>query len=298
MVVHYGSHHLGRGPASHEGDDRIGRRELTIQQRHHRAAVESAGEKCTERNVRHHASPYRLREQTSAELMCVVKADAYNHGVERCVPVMEANGADAFGVATFAEARRVRELTSKPVLAWLWDVSEAIPEGVDVGVPGQLRVGGVHQLEAAVQDEAVHRAGALAPAHLITALEDADGEAALGQAAHHRPRLDRQLERELVEEAVGDELDALEQPAPADVDDLDLTVECITHRFTDNSKDVLLGWYPRTKLEMDEAARTRKFGKFGAAKYVYPKDTMAELRSWFAAELAETLPQARTLYWT
>lgn len=76
-----------------------------------------------------------LRAHTQAELMCVVKADAYNHGVERCVPVMEANGADAFGVATFAEARRVRELTSKPVLAWLWDVSEAIPEGVDVGVP-------------------------------------------------------------------------------------------------------------------------------------------------------------------
>ena len=76
-----------------------------------------------------------LRAHTQAELMCVVKADAYNHGVERCVPVMEANGADAFGVATFAEARRVRELTSKPVLAWLWDVSEAIPEGIDVGVP-------------------------------------------------------------------------------------------------------------------------------------------------------------------
>lgn len=36
----------------------------------------------------------RLREQTTAELMCVVKADAYNHGVERCVPVMEANGLD------------------------------------------------------------------------------------------------------------------------------------------------------------------------------------------------------------
>ena len=36
--------------------------------------------------------------------------------------------------------------------------------------------------------------------------------------------------------------------------DVDLTVECITHRFTAGSKDVLLGWYPRTKLEMDEAA--------------------------------------------
>lgn len=86
--------------------------------------------------------------------------------------------------------------------------------------------------------------------------------------------------------------------AVADVPDLDLTVECITHRFTETSKDVLLGWYPRTKLEMDEEARTRKFGKYGSAKYVYPKDTMAELRSWFGSALAETLPMARILYWT
>lgn len=43
---------------------------------------------------------------------------------------------------------------------------------------------------------------------------------------------------------------------------------------------------------------TRKFGKFGSAKYVYPRDTMAELRSWFEAELAATLPVACTLYWT
>jgi spore photoproduct lyase len=86
--------------------------------------------------------------------------------------------------------------------------------------------------------------------------------------------------------------------AVADVPDLDLTVECITHRFTAASKDVLLGWYPRTKLDMDESARTRKFGKFGSAKYVFPKETMAELRSWFDAEVAGTLPAARMLYWT
>ncbi|MCV7414903.1 spore photoproduct lyase family protein [Mycolicibacterium litorale] len=86
--------------------------------------------------------------------------------------------------------------------------------------------------------------------------------------------------------------------AVGDIDDLDLTVECITHRFTATSKEVLTGWYPRTQLDMDEAARTRKFGKYGAAKYVYPKDTMADLRSWFESELAETLPAARVLYWT
>ena len=86
--------------------------------------------------------------------------------------------------------------------------------------------------------------------------------------------------------------------AVTDIADLDLTVECITHRFTPSSKDVLQGWYPNTKLEMDEDARTRKFGKFGNTKYVYPRDTMTEMRDWFEAELAETLPAARTLYWT
>lgn len=82
------------------------------------------------------------------------------------------------------------------------------------------------------------------------------------------------------------------------VPDVDLTVECITHRFSAASKKVLLEWYPRTKLEMDEAERTRKFGKFGAAKFVYPKEAMTEMRAWFDAELAAVLPAARALYWT
>lgn len=86
--------------------------------------------------------------------------------------------------------------------------------------------------------------------------------------------------------------------AVSDVPELDLTVECITHRFTKGSKETLLSWYPRTKLEMDESARTRKFGKYGSAKYIYPNDTMTEMRSWFEAELATTLPAARMLYWT
>jgi spore photoproduct lyase len=84
----------------------------------------------------------------------------------------------------------------------------------------------------------------------------------------------------------------------ADVEGLDLTVECITHRFTPKSKDVQLGWYPGTKLDLDEDARSRKHGKFGAVKYVYDKDTMKDLRTWFEAALARELPQARYLYWT
>lgn len=78
----------------------------------------------------------------------------------------------------------------------------------------------------------------------------------------------------------------------------DLTVELITHRFTPGSKEVLTGWYPGSSLEMDEAARTRKLTKFGSVKYVYPKETMREMRGWFEREVADRLPAARVLYWT
>ena len=82
------------------------------------------------------------------------------------------------------------------------------------------------------------------------------------------------------------------------VPELDLTTEIITHRFTPASKDVLLGWYPQTRLEMDEDARTQKRSKFGGVKYVYPRQTMAEMRSWFTGELAARFRGAPLLYWT
>ncbi len=97
------------------------------------------------------------------------------------------------------------------------------------------------------------------------------------------------------------EYGALLAAAAAELDGvpgLDLTVECITHRFTPKSKDVQLDWYPRTKLDLDESARSRKHGKFGAVKYVYDAATTRELRGWFEDALARELPAARVLYWT
>ncbi len=79
---------------------------------------------------------------------------------------------------------------------------------------------------------------------------------------------------------------------------VDLTAELITHRFTPKSKSVLEGWYPGSKLEMDEAARTRKLTKFGSTKWVFPREQMAELRGAVEASLARRLPEARALYWT
>ncbi|CAA9480155.1 MAG: Spore photoproduct lyase [uncultured Solirubrobacteraceae bacterium] len=81
-------------------------------------------------------------------------------------------------------------------------------------------------------------------------------------------------------------------------DDVDLTVELITHRFTETSKEVLSGWYPGSRLEMDESVRTLKRTKFGGGKYVYPRATMGELRGFLEAAIAERLPEARVLYWT
>lgn len=82
------------------------------------------------------------------------------------------------------------------------------------------------------------------------------------------------------------------------VHDLDLTVEAITHRFTDSSKAVLQGWYPRTSLDLDESHRSAKRTKFGGTKHVYPRPVMAELRAWFTEAVAERLPGAPLLYWT
>lgn len=80
--------------------------------------------------------------------------------------------------------------------------------------------------------------------------------------------------------------------------DCDLTFELITHRFTPKSKTVLQGWYPATKLDLDEANRSVKRNKFGGTKYVYPKNVMSELREFFESELSRRFPKAEILYWT
>ncbi len=82
------------------------------------------------------------------------------------------------------------------------------------------------------------------------------------------------------------------------VEPLDLTAELITHRFTPGSKEVLLGWYPKTTLDLREEGRAEKRTKFGGFKYVYPNDAMGEMRSFFESTIAALLPAARILYWT
>ena len=80
--------------------------------------------------------------------------------------------------------------------------------------------------------------------------------------------------------------------------DCDLTFELISHRFTPGSKGVLEQWYPNSRLDLDESTRSVKRNKFGGIKYVYDKDTMQELKAFFAGAIAQRFPNAEILYWT
>ena len=79
---------------------------------------------------------------------------------------------------------------------------------------------------------------------------------------------------------------------------VDLTVEVITHRFTPGSRDVLLSWYPRTKLEMDTSSAARSARSSAASSTSTRRETMRELRSWFEAEVPARLPGTPLLYFT
>ena len=78
----------------------------------------------------------------------------------------------------------------------------------------------------------------------------------------------------------------------------DLTIELITHRYSPGSREVLQRWYPGSGLEMGTEGRTEKRTKFGSVKQVYDAATMRALRTFFEAEIARALPDARILYWT
>lgn len=104
-----------------------------------------------------------------ARLMCVVKADAYNHGATRAAAVMEAAGADAFGVATLEEAVALRRGgIGKPIAAWIWDagadLSDAAAHNVELGVPSLRHAhavvdSGIHFKVYVKVETGMHRSG-------------------------------------------------------------------------------------------------------------------------------------------
>lgn len=78
----------------------------------------------------------------------------------------------------------------------------------------------------------------------------------------------------------------------------DLTFELIQHRFTKTAKTIIEKRYPKTKLEMDEAKRKKKWGRWGQNKYVYPDEQAEALRMFITERIFESFPNAKIEYFT
>lgn len=99
------------------------------------------------------------------------------------------------------------------------------------------------------------------------------------------------------EEGYAHLLDKLGASVPKDAA-RDLTFELIQHRFTKTAKAIIERRYPKTKLEMDEAKRKYKWGRWGQGKYVYPDEQANRLREFITERIFETFPEAKIEYFT
>jgi alanine racemase len=106
-----------------------------------------------------------MKAGTPAELMAVVKADAYGHGLVPSAQAALAGGATWLGTAIVDEALALRAAgITVPILSWLWTPSEdgtvgrALAAGVDVSASSQW------QLDAILA--AVRESGTTARVHL------------------------------------------------------------------------------------------------------------------------------------
>ncbi|MDF2514486.1 MAG: spore photoproduct lyase [Herbinix sp.] len=64
-----------------------------------------------------------------------------------------------------------------------------------------------------------------------------------------------------------------------------ITFEIISHRYTPRAKQVISEIYPENQLPMQDEDRSYKFGQFGYGKYVYPKESLADISAFFQKEI-------------
>ena len=81
-----------------------------------------------------------IKSRTTADVLAVVKADAYGHGLVPVSKALEEAGADWFGTALLEEAINLRKAgILKPIISWLTPLGEdfksAIDLDIDLGIP-------------------------------------------------------------------------------------------------------------------------------------------------------------------
>ncbi|NFO04059.1 spore photoproduct lyase [Clostridium botulinum] len=66
-----------------------------------------------------------------------------------------------------------------------------------------------------------------------------------------------------------------------------LSFEVITHRYTTRAKNVINEVFPDNNLPMNDEERKYKYGQFGYGKYVYTKEQLEEVKSFFTIKINE-----------
>jgi spore photoproduct lyase len=77
-----------------------------------------------------------------------------------------------------------------------------------------------------------------------------------------------------------------------------ITFELIQYRFTATAKAYILNRFPNTRLDMDEANRVLKWGRFGRFKYIYPKEKAKEIKEYISEHIYKGFPDSRIEYFT
>ena len=74
------------------------------------------------------------------------------------------------------------------------------------------------------------------------------------------------------------------------------TFELITHRYTTRAKKNIEAVFPGSTLPMNEDERQFKYGQFGYGKYVYPQDTMVDIKTFFYKQIQDHFPESKIAY--
>jgi spore photoproduct lyase len=75
-----------------------------------------------------------------------------------------------------------------------------------------------------------------------------------------------------------------------------VTFEIISHRYTTIAKNRILHVFPESELPMNDENRKFKYGQFGYGKYVYPKESIDEIKLFFIKEIEELFSNKEVKY--
>ncbi len=75
-----------------------------------------------------------------------------------------------------------------------------------------------------------------------------------------------------------------------------VTFEVISHRYTSRAKNRIREIFPDTTLEMEDEKRTFKYGQFGYGKFVYPKESLEAIKTFFIQEITSLFDDSEVKY--